>query len=296
MNRTRGRSVLRYTLIYVAVALVLVGTLAPVVWMFISSISQGTDLLSMPPRWFPEAPNFERYEAILLGKDVKLWGAQVTASGADFLHGLTNSLLVASITTLVSLTFGLFASFALVKLRFRWKRAALISVMSVQMLPAIATVIPLFILIRRLFPELINSPLALILIYSAMTVTYVIWILAGYLGNLPREIEEAALLDGCSYFQAMLRVTLPIARPGLIAVGTLAFMMAWNEFLYALVFTHSSASKTMPVVISEFSSRFGLDYGMAMTGGVLVSIPPVLLALLFQRYIVRGLAAGAVRG
>jgi multiple sugar transport system permease protein len=294
MVHPRRQKIIRNTLIYLAAAVLLVETLAPVAWMFISSISEGKDLLSLPPRWIPEKPTFERYQAIFLSEQVELWGATVTSPAAAFLRGLLNSILVAGATTVICLVLGLLASYALARLRFRGKQPILLAMIAVQMLPAIATVIPLFFMIRAI--GLTDNPLSLILTYSGLTVTYTIWVLTGYLNNLPTEAEEAALIDGCSHLQALVLVTIPIAAPGLVAVGTLAFLGAWNEFLYALVFTHSPASKTLTVVISEFSSRFGLDYGMVMTGGVIAALPPILLALIFQRYIVRGLSAGAVKG
>jgi multiple sugar transport system permease protein len=162
------------------------------------------------------------------------------------------------------------------------------------MLPAIATVIPLFYIVRLL--QLADKPVSLIIAYSGFTLSYVVWVMTGYINNLPREMEEAAQIDGCNHLQAMWHISIPLALPGMIAVGTFSFLMAWNEFLYALVFTFTEASKTIPVVISEFGDKFGLDYGLYMTGGFIASLPPVILALVFQRYLVSGLAAGAVKG
>ena len=145
-------------------------------------------------------------------------------------------------------------------------------------------------------PAHTDKPIALIIAYSGFTITYVVWVMTGYINNLPQEMEEAALIDGCNHLQALWHISMPLALPGMVAVGTFSFLMAWNEFLYALVFTFTEASKTIPVVISEFGDKFGLDYGLYMTGGFIASLPPVILALVFQRYLVSGLAAGAVKG
>jgi multiple sugar transport system permease protein len=292
---TRGRTYrLRRLLLYGAALLVVVETIAPVLWMVITSISEGKELLNLPPHWLPEQPTLERYQAILGSGQVNLWGATAASPGAAFLRGVLNSLVVAGTTTAICLVFGLLASYAFARLRFRGKQLLMISLLAVQMLPAIALVIPLFFIIRLL--NLVDTPASLILTYSGFTITYTVWVLTSYLNSLPVELEEAAFLDGCSHLQALRHVTLPLAVPGLIAVGIFSFLIAWNEFLYALVFTHTAAAKTLPVVISEFSTQFGLDYGMVMTGGVIASIPPVLLALIFQRYIVQGLSAGAIKG
>jgi multiple sugar transport system permease protein len=162
------------------------------------------------------------------------------------------------------------------------------------MLPAIATVVPLFAMFQRL--QLTDTLLGLVLTNSGVAVTYIIWVMSAYVRTLPVELEEAARIDGTSRFGAYLRITLPLAAPGIVAAGTLSFLLAWNEFLFALVLSFTTNSKTMPVAISEFATRFGLDYGMMMTGGVLASLPPVLLAMVFQRYLVQGLAGGAVKG
>ena len=189
---------------------------------------------------------------------------------------------------------GLVAAFAFARLKFRFKATLLFSIMALQMLPAIATVVPIFAIFQRL--QLSDTLFGLILTNSGVAVTYIIWVLTSYVRTLPVELEEAARIDGTSHFGAFLRITLPLAAPGIVAAGTLSFLLAWNEFLFALVLSFTTSSKTMPVAISEFSTRFGLDYGMIMTGGVLASIPPVLLAMAFQRFLVQGLAGGAVKG
>lgn len=150
--------------------------------------------------------------------------------------------------------------------------------------------------INRLAASRPISTVGLILLYSTFTLAWVIWIMVGYVESLPTELEDAARVDGCSRLRALVSVILPLSLPGLVATGALAFLNAWNEFLLALIFTNSLNAKTVPVVISEFSTQFGLEYGMMMAGGVLASLPPVILALLFQRYIVSGLASGGVKG
>lgn len=286
--------VVRRVLVYVGALLLLVWTFAPLYWMFITSISPGVEILSSPPHWIPENPTFERYQSVFSAADVSFRGTTVQSPAGAFISGLLNSVIVAATTTVLSLVLGLIAAFAFARLKFRFNATLLFSIMALQMLPAIATVVPIFAIFQRL--QLSDTLFGLVLANSGIAVTYIIWVMTSYIRTLPVELEEAARIDGTSHFGAFLRITLPLAAPGIVAAGTLSFLSAWNEFLFALVLSFTTSSKTMPVAISEFSTRFGLDYGMIMTGGVLASIPPVLLAVAFQRFLVQGLAGGAVKG
>lgn len=286
--------VVRRVAVYLGALMLLVWTFAPLYWMFITSISPGVEILSSPPHWIPENPTFERYQSVFSAADVSFRGTTVQSPAAAFISGLINSVIVAGATTILSLVLGLVAAFAFARLRFRFNATLLFSIMALQMLPAIATVVPIFAIFQRL--QLSDTLFGLILTNSGIAVTYIIWVMTSYVRTLPVELEEAARIDGTSHFGAFLRITLPLAAPGIVAAGTLSFLLAWNEFLFALVLSFTTSSKTMPVAISEFSTRFGLDYGMIMTGGVLASIPPVLLAMAFQRFLVQGLAGGAVKG
>lgn len=281
-------------LLYAGALLVFLWTFAPLAWMLITSLSPGVELLTSPPHWIPENPTLDRYVSIFSAANLSFRGAEVASPAATFVRGLINSIVVAVGTTLLSLVVGLLAAFAFARLHFRFNRTILFSIVALQMLPSIATVVPIFALFQRL--HLTDLLAGLVLTDSGAAVTYIIWVMSSYIRTLPVELEEAARIDGASNFGAFLRVTLPLAVPGIVAAGTLSFLLAWNEFLFALVLSSTAAAKTMPVAISEFSSRFGLDYGMIMTGGVLASIPPVLLAMVFQRYLVQGLAGGAVKG
>jgi multiple sugar transport system permease protein len=226
--------------------------------------------------------------------EVSFRGLQISSPAAAFKQAMVNSLIIAGATTVLCLFFGVLASYAFARLRLPAKGPLLILIIAVQMVPPIALIIPLYFMIGAI--GLMNTYTALILLYSTFTITYIVWVMNGYFFSLPREIEEAALTDGCSRLRALFGVVLPMALPGLVAVGILSFLTAWNEFLFALVFAHSPSIKPIPVAISEFSTQWGIDFGMMATGGVLASIPPVLLALVFQRYLVRGLTSGAVKG
>jgi len=162
------------------------------------------------------------------------------------------------------------------------------------MIPVVALIIPLYILMNKI--GLLNTKLSLILAYSSFTLPFVIWVMRGYFETIPVNLEDAAAIDGCSPLGILLRIALPLSAPGLVATGIFAFLTAWNEFFMALVFTSSYASKTVPVLISEFGGRYSIDYGLMGAATVIASVFPVSLALIFQKYIVRGLTSGAVKG
>ncbi len=162
------------------------------------------------------------------------------------------------------------------------------------MLPPIALLIPLYLVLAQL--ELLDSLVGLVLVYSSFTTPFVLWIMTNQFLALPAELEDAARVDGCSRLGALVRVVLPVARPGLFATMMFTFLLAWDEFLYALIFTSTPDAKTVPVAIAEFTGRYSVDFGLVAAGGVLATLPPLLLALVFQKYVVSGLAASAVKG
>jgi multiple sugar transport system permease protein len=162
------------------------------------------------------------------------------------------------------------------------------------MLPPIILVIPLYGIMGRL--GLTDTKLGLIAIYTAIIMPFAIWILRGYFQTIPSELEDAAMMDGSTRMGAFFRIILPLAIPGLVATALFCFLMSWEEFLISLIFTSSAASKTVPVAIAEFKGRHSIDFGMMATGGIIAAIPPVVIAIVFQRYLIGGLSSGAVKG
>lgn len=294
-RRASPRKLLRSACIYLLALLVAIETLAPFAWMVISSISTQAELLSIPPHWIPRAPTFDTYRALLSGHAIAYRGTgEVKAPIQAFGRAMLNSFIISSATTILCLVFGTLSAFAFARFRFRFKNALYFLILAVQMIPSISLVVPLYLLLKQL--NLLDSYLGLTLVYTTFTIAFVIWVMVGYLQTIPRELEEAARIDGCTRFMAFRKTVLPLVRPGLTATGALAFLTAWNEFLFALLFTNTLSAKTLPVVVSEFSTQFSLEYGLLMTGAVLASIPPVLLALVFQKQILAGLTAGSVKG
>jgi multiple sugar transport system permease protein len=272
--------------VYAAAVLVSLVILAPFAWLVISSVASPADLLTKPLRWIPPHASLSRYSAIFFGAN--------SDTVVTFRAALLNSTIVATCSVLISLGVGIFGAYTFARLQFRFQRGILLLFLSTYMLPPIAILISLYLTMAQL--HLLDTKLGLILVYCSFITPFVLWIMSGYFRSIPRDLEDAARIDGCSRIGALFRVVLPLARPGLLATALFGFLLAWDEFLYALVFTSSLNSKTIPVAIAEFTGRHTVDFGMMATGGVLASLPPLLIAFVFQRYIVGGLASGAVKG
>jgi multiple sugar transport system permease protein len=272
--------------IHVAAVFVSAIILAPFVWMFVASISPPADLIARPYHWLPSSLDFSRYTKIFEGSGNDVAGA--------FRQSVLNSTIVATGTVILSMSVGIFGAYAFAMLRFRFRRLTLMVFLVTYMLPPIALLVPLYLIMSSL--GLLDSKIGLIIIYTSYVTPFVLWILSNYFLTIPAELEQAARVDGCSRMGALFRVMLPVARPGLFATIMFAFLLAWDEFLYALIFTSSNNAKTIPVAIADFTGRYSTDFGLVAAGGLLASVPPVLLAIGFQRYVVGGLSAGAVKG
>jgi multiple sugar transport system permease protein len=282
------RRILRSLFIYAGMALALVVVLAPFTWLLISSVADKVDLITRPLSWIPAHISFQRFFDLTLG------GAPGDSQAEEFRAAMSNSLLIASVTTLVGMTVGTVAAYAFSRFRFPGRGWLILAFMATTMLPPIALLLPLYQIMNAL--GLSDTPIALIIIYSSFVTPYVVWLMRGYLDTVPRELDDAARVDGCSRLGALWRVILPVSRPGLLSTSLLAFLLAWDEFLYALVVTQTNASRTIPVALNDFIGRYGVDSGRLATGGVIAALPPLIIAFFFQRYIVAGLTAGSVKG
>jgi multiple sugar transport system permease protein len=286
----RLRAYFGSVMFYLLVSLLVFAILAPFVWMIISSISLPSELASVPPHWIPLQPTLDRYKALILGVNS---GLSVPIAAANFIRSLTNSMIISSATTLVCIIAGTSAAYAIVRLPLPGKGGFLFGMLAAQMLPVITVIIPLYLVMQAL--NFMDTWHGMIILYSGYMLPTVIWIMHGYFQTLPEELEESAMIDGCSRFGALIRVILPISGPGLVAITAFSFLYTWNEFFMALIFT-GAHTKTITVIVTEFSNQAGIDYGLMTTGGVLGSIPPLIIAFLLQKYIVTGLTSGAVKG
>ncbi len=270
-------------------AVYLAFTLLPIGWLFLSTIQTQASLLTVPPRLIPTGFTLRNYIDIFAPA---AFGENTGQS--TFVLALRNSVLVSLGTTIISLLFGTLAAYAFARLNVPHKRTLLLIVLASQLLPAISVIIPLFRMFRG--AHLLDTLAALILAYSTFSLPFVVWIMAGYFQSVPRELEEAARLDGASRFGAFIRIALPLVAPGLGATALFTLLNAWDEFFFALIFTSTYAAKTAPVALAEFIGRHSVNWGLLVTGGFIASLPPLVLSLVFYRYIVSGLAAGGIKG
>jgi len=283
MTRT---STLEQVFIYAAAVLVALVILAPPAWLFISSISSQSELLSVPVHWIPQEPTWERY--------IQIIQATGSDSAAVFRGSLINSLIVAVAVTVICVVIGSLAAYSFARMQFAGHGNLLYVLLISYTLPPIMLLVPLYSIMGDL--GLTDSLSGLILVYSALIMPFAVWIMRGYFQTIPRELEDAAMTDGCTRLGSLIRIVLPLSVPGLVATSLFCFLLSWEEFLIALIFTSSPEAKTIPVAIAEFTGRHAIDFGMMAAGGIIAAIPPVLIALVFQRYLVSGLSSGAVKG
>jgi len=260
----------------VLVALVIV---FPTYWMFVTSLKTPGEILSPKYDLIPFSATFENFASAL--------------SKENFAVYLTNSLIVTLGAVLCALIAGTLAAIPLSRLRFRGRKGFLVLIMVAQLAPVATLFIPLFLLMRD--AGLINTLPGLMLIYFATTLPFTVWMLYGFVNGIPYDLEEAAMIDGCSQLGAFRRVTLPLLGPGLVTTSVFSFITAWNEFLFAVVLMKGD-KQTLPVWLASFRTAFGTDWGGVMAGSVIYAIPALVFFLVVQRKLVAGVAAGAVKG
>lgn len=267
----------RWGFIGVVVTLV-VAALFPFYWALVASFTPEARLFAAPSL-FPTQPMLDHYRA--------LFGER------QFWVPVRNSLIVAGTTTLFCVTVGALCAYALARLQFRWKAPILGVILATTMFPQIAIVSPLYLLLRAL--GLINTYPGLILPYITFAMPLTVWLLVGFFRQLPRELEEAAMVDGASRLRTLWEIILPLSLPGLATTAILTFVYCWNEFLFALTFTLGPERQTVPVAIALFRGQYQVPWGQILAAAIVATAPVALIALLFQRRIVQGLTAGAVK-
>jgi multiple sugar transport system permease protein len=282
------RKLLDKIFMFLLVLIVLAFIYFPVLWLFSASMSTQVELFTVPPHWIPQHPTLQNY------LDIFFPSAAASSVPKTFAVSILNSLKVATILTMLCLVVGSLAAYALVRVPFKGSRPILVGLIGIRMIPEVSLIIPLFIIASRL--KMINTPSVLVITYMSFALPFSIWMMATFFQTVPKELEEAARLDGCTRLQTLYKVVLPISTPGLISTALFIFLLSWDEFFYALIFTSTLASKTVPVAIAEFVGRYAVNITGMMAGGFLAALPPIILALIFQRFIVRGLTAGAVKG
>lgn len=268
-------------LLYAAAALIVFVSVGPFIYMLSTSLKSGAALFD--PGLWPRNPSFNNYTALFDGAQ-------------PFGRHLANSIMVASITVAGALLLAVTASYALGRIRFQGKGLLMVSILGVSMFPQVAVLSGMFELIQAL--GLFNRAIGLVVPYTIFTLPFTVWILTTFMRELPIELEEAAIMDGCGPWRIIFQVFMPLLWPALVSTGLLAFVGAWNEFLFALTFTIEDAQRTVPVGISLIAgaTAFEIPWGTIMAASVIVTLPLLVLVLVFQRKIVSGLTAGAVKG
>lgn len=280
--------------------------LAPIAWLLSSSIQTEAEITSVPPHWIPDEPTLHNFEAIFKSGSSEAvtyetrrqgdtaTGGFIPSTAGNLLPAMKNSFLVAVAVVVLNLLVSVPAAYALAKIRFIGRTSSIYFMLSTRVIPDIALVVPFFLFVQKL--GLMDNLLSLVITYLAITVPFSVFILTGYFESLPDELDKAARVDGCSRLQALVLVFLPLALPSLVAVILFTFLTSWNEFLLALMFTQTPASQTLPIVVASFASDFNISFSFINAAGVMAIIPPVMVAIVFERYIVSGLTAGAVKG
>ena len=279
-RRVKQRKLLSLTFSWIGILLIVLYCLAPFYWMLVSSLRKPTQIFETS--LWPRELTIENYQAVF-------------DPSRGFMQALINSTIVSAVTTVIALVIATFAAYALARLEFRGKSVILILVVATSMFPLVAIVVPLL----KLFTdwEWTNTYQAMIVPNLSFALPLAVWNLTSFFRMMPAELEQAAMVDGCTPAQAFRRVILPLAAPGMCTTAILIFISAWNEFLIAVTMINDPNIQTAPVAISKFGgvSQFETPYGSQMAAGVVVTIPLVLLVLFFQRRIVAGLAAGSLK-
>lgn len=275
-RRFRPRHPLAHVVLYILCLI----WVFPIYWMLNTTFKLPSDIVSTTPAFFPSPPSLVNYIDAF------------TKSG--FVSSLGNSLIVTLATVFVSITLGFLAAAAVTKFRFFGRRSILIAIVCVQMIPAAALLIPLFLSFKSL--GLLNSYPGIVLAYTASVLPFTIWMLRSFFIALPDEIEEAAKVDGASTFRILRSIYLPLVLPGLISTSVFAFINAWNDYITAYVMLQDQSKYTLPVWLVSFSTNEGTDYGGLIAASVLFSLPVVIFFMIVQRNLVSGMSAGAVKG
>jgi multiple sugar transport system permease protein len=277
---TPNRTGLGTPVIVVGCVLVVAVCLFPFWWMVLSSVKTLRELYTVPPVWWPSTPTLQNYYNVMFESNIPRY--------------FLNSVIISVGSTALALLLAIFASYGFARFDFRGKPALQAFVLVGQLLPTAAIIVPLFITLRVL--GLVNTYWGLILVYMIITLPLSVWMLTSYFKAIPAELDEAAIIDGASRLGVLFRITLPLSKPGIVAVCVYAFVTTWNEFIFALCFATDSSVKTLPIGLAEFSTEFNTDWGAVMAASVVMTLPIAILFLSMQRLFVGGLTAGATKG
>lgn len=269
----------RILTLYLPLFLLLLFALFPYIWTILSSIKPESELFTRQIHYLPQSPTLQNYISLF--------------KFTNFSKYLTNSIIVALFTVLVAITVSTLAAYSFARFSFPMKNILLLTVLITTMFPKILLIIPLFKIFA--FLKMMNTYTALVLAHSTFAIPFSVWMLTGYLEMIPKQLDEAAWMDGCTKTQVLFKIILPIMAPGLAATIAYIFIQSWNDYLYAVMFTSDLTVRTLPVGLKMFMGKFEINYGWLTAGGVVTSLPIVLFFFLVQKHLVKGLTAGAVK-
>ncbi|MCR4706858.1 MAG: carbohydrate ABC transporter permease [Clostridiales bacterium] len=275
----KKNTVLRILTLWLPLVLFLIFLLFPFYWTLVTSLKTDAELHSLDVVYWPEHPTLNAYRYLF--------------SQYNFLHPMKNSLLVAVITMLLSLTVSTLAAYSFSRFRFPGRKPLMMLFLTNNMFPTVLLLIPLYTIMRKL--QLLFTPWALVLSYTTFTIPFSVWLMNGYLNDLPVSLEEAAMVDGANRAQAFVRIVLPILLPCLLATGVYIFMQSWNEYTFAVLFTNAK-NRTIPVALKNLIGQLGVQWELITAGGIITIIPVCIMFFFAQKRLVSGLTAGAVKG
>lgn len=279
-SKSNGKNYIWQTVTYVILLVMIAVSVFPAIWMLSTSIKSVTELYTIPPVVIPTSPTANNYIKVL--QDSKMYMA------------FFNSVVITISVVLLTLLLSVLAGYGLARFQFKGSGILKVGLLFGQMVPGVVIIIPLYFLFSK--TGLLDTRISLVIADMALTIPMGVIMLSSFFAGIPRQIEEAAKIDGCTGFSALFRVVLPMARPGLTSVAIYTFINVWEEFLFALNLTSSSNMRTLPIAISMFSGEFSVDWGATMAAAAVVALPVLLLFLLCNRYFVQGLTDGAVKG
>lgn len=269
--------IVRKTLVYVAIVAILFLFLIPIVWAFLTSLKTHVDAWTLPPKWI-FTPSFHNYSDVLFKK--------------RFIHFFWNSGIVAAMSTVISLTIGSLTGYALERFQFHGRNLIFFGVLFAYMVPATVIALPIYVVAANL--SLLDTYIILILTHSTFNTAFACWMMRGFFKEIPRELEEYAWIDGCSFLSAFMRITLPLAAPGLVATAIFCIIFSWNDFPFALILS-GFKTKTLPVAVGQLETPWGTFWGEIAASSFTGVIPIFVFSILVQKWLVRGLTLGAIK-
>ena len=278
MNRKTAH-IIKQIFFYIFVIVFVGIIILPFLWQFLTSIKPMSEISAIPAKWIPSEINIQYYFNVF--------------ENHPFGRYLINSFVVAVCTTVLGLLVGASAAYALARLRFKGKKIILMCILSISMFPAIATLSPIYLLLKEF--NLLNTYPGLIIPYITFALPLAIWLLTNFFSQLPKGFEEAASIDGCSRAGIFFRIMLPLIKPAIFSVALIVFINAWNEYIYALTFMTNDLMRTVPVGIAMFPCNYEMPWGDMAAGSVIVTVPLIILVLIFQKKIIAGLTTGGVK-